>query len=223
MARRLTGEVVIATHNLGKLTEMQELLALHSIAAQSAAELCLPEPIESGTSFQANAEIKALAAAQAAGLPALADDSGLCVAALDGAPGIYSARWAGPAKDFTRAMEKIEAGLRERAAFEPAQRRARFVSALSIGWPDGHVETVVGTIAGVLVWPPRGSRGFGYDPMFLPDGHSLTFGEMTGAQKHGIPADGTLALSHRARAFQWLAARCLGADKPRDPDRHAMP
>ncbi len=223
MARRLRGEVVIATHNPGKLREMQELLAPHHIVARSAAELGLPEPAETGTSFQGNAELKALAAAQAAGLPALADNSGLCVEALDGAPGIYSARWAGPAGDFMQAMEKIEAGLRERDAFEPAQRRARFVSALSIAWPDGHVETVKGTIAGVLIWPPRGSRGFGYDPMFLPDGHRLTFGEMTSVQKHGMPADGRLALSHRARAFQWLAARCLGADEPRDPDRHVMP
>jgi XTP/dITP diphosphohydrolase len=213
MARRLTGEVVIATHNPGKLREMQELLTPYRIVVHAAAARGLPEPEETGTTFQANAELKSWAAAERAGLPALADDSGLCVEALGNAPGIYSARWAGPTKNFALAMERIEAELRERDAFEPAQRRAHFVSALSIAWPDGHFETVEGTVAGVLVWPPRGERGFGYDPMFLPDGHSLTFGEMTSEQKHGLPADGSLALSHRARAFQYLAALCLG---PRD-------
>jgi XTP/dITP diphosphohydrolase len=222
MARRLTGEVVIATHNPGKLREMQALLAPQRILAHSAAARGLPEPEETGTSFRANAELKAWAAANSAGLPALADDSGLCVVALDGAPGIYSARWAGAAKNFAQAMERVEAGLRERDAVEPAQRRACFVCALSIAWPDGHLETVEDIVAGVLVWPPRGLRGFGYDPMFLPDGHSLTFGEMTSEQKHGIPADGSRALSHRARAFQRLAALCLGADMPRDRDRPAM-
>jgi len=208
MARKITGRLVIATHNPGKLTEMRELLGLYGVEGVSADALGLPQPEENGTTFAANARIKAEAAAQASRLPAFADDSGLVVDALDGAPGIYSARWAGPGKDFRHAMEKVEAGLRERDAFKPAQRAAHFVSVLCVAWPDGHVEEFEGKVDGTLVWPPRGSEGFGYDPMFLPDGFDQTFGEMTREQKHGLPPRGE-GLSHRARAFLKLAEACL--------------
>jgi len=206
--RQITGRIVIATHNKGKLVEMRDLLALYGVEAVSADELNLPEPEETGTTFAANARIKAEAAAQASGLPAFADDSGLAVDALDGAPGIYSARWAGPEKDFRHAMEKVEAGLRERDAFTPEQRRAHFISVLCVAWPDGHIEEFEGIINGTLVWPPRGTKGFGYDPMFLPEGLELTFGEMSRDDKHGLPPHGK-GLSHRARAFLKLAEACL--------------
>jgi XTP/dITP diphosphohydrolase len=208
MHRRLTGRLVIATHNPGKLAEMRELLAPHGIEAVSAGDLGLAEPDETGDSFAANARIKAAAAAKAAQLPAFADDSGIVVDALDGAPGIYSARWAGENKDFNAAMTRIERLLQERGATKPSQRRAHFVSALCIAWPDGHLEQVEARVDGVLVWPPRGSAGFGYDPMFLPDGHSRTFGEMSSIEKHGLPPIGK-GLSHRARAFVKLAEICL--------------
>jgi XTP/dITP diphosphohydrolase len=200
MAGLLTGRVVIATHNPGKLVEMQDLLRPHGVEAVSAAALGLPEPEETGTSFAANARLKAVAAADASGLPAFADDSGFCVAALDGAPGVYSARWAGPGKDFRHAMERIEGMLRERDCFEPDERRCWFMSALCLAWPDGRCVEVEGRVDGVMVWPPRGEAGFGYDPCFLPEGHSRTFGEMTRAEKHGLPPHGE-GLSHRARAF----------------------
>jgi XTP/dITP diphosphohydrolase len=206
--RRITGKLVIATHNPGKLVEMRELLAPHGVEAVSAGELGLGEPDETGDSFRTNAKIKAVAAAKAAQLPAFADDSGLAVEALDGAPGIFSARWAGPDKDFTAAMTRIERLLRERGASQPLQRRAHFVSALSVAWPDGHLEEVEARADGTLVWPPRGTAGFGYDPMFMPDGHTRTFGEMTSIEKHGLPPLG-LGLSHRARAFVKLAEICL--------------
>jgi XTP/dITP diphosphohydrolase len=208
--RRLAGRLVIATHNPGKLKEMRELLMPYGIEAVSAGELGLAEPAESGTSFKENARIKARAAATAAGLPAFADDSGLTVDALDGDPGIYSARWAGPEKDFRHAMQTVEDKLRERGAQERSQRNAHFVSALCLAWPDGHVEEFEGTVDGTLVWPPRGERGFGYDPMFLPSGHTRTFGEMTNVEKHGLPPRGK-GLSHRARAFLKLAEACLAA------------
>lgn len=208
MSRRLEGTFVVATHNKGKLREIEELVAPYGLHAVSASSLGLPEPEEDGTTFIANALIKARSAAKGANLPALADDSGICVAALDGAPGIYSARWAGPGKDFAVAMEKVEAGLRERDCFTPEQRRAWFISALALVWPDGHEETVEGRVDGTLVWPPRGTAGFGYDPMFLPDGETQTFGEMTSEEKHGLPPHGK-GLSHRARAFIELAERCL--------------
>jgi XTP/dITP diphosphohydrolase len=208
MHRPITGRLVIATHNKGKLAEMRDLLARYGVEAVSASELNLPEPEETGTTFAANARLKAEAAALASGLPAFADDSGLVVDALDGAPGIYSARWAGEAKDFRHAMEKVEAGLRERDAFTPEGRKAHFVSVLAVAWPDGHVEEFDGTVDGRLVWPPRGEQGFGYDPMFRPDGFDLTFGEMTADQKHGLPPKGQ-GLSHRARAFLKLAEACL--------------
>jgi XTP/dITP diphosphohydrolase len=206
--RRIAGRLVIATHNPGKLREMRELLAPYGIDAISAGDMGLSEPEETGTTFRVNARIKAEAAAQAAGLPAFADDSGLAVDALDGAPGIHSARWAGPDKNFRRAMETIEEKLRPRGAATPEQRKAHFVSALCVAWPDGHVEEFEARIDGTLVWPPRGDKGFGYDPMFLPDGHARTFGEMASEEKHSLPPQGK-GLSHRARAFMKLAEACL--------------
>jgi XTP/dITP diphosphohydrolase len=206
--RRLAGRLVIATHNPGKLREMRELLMPYGIDAVSAADLGLVEPKEGGTTFRENARIKASAAAKASGLPAFADDSGLAVDALDGDPGVYSARWAGPEKDFRRAMQAVEDKLRARVARTRSQRKAHFVSALCLAWPDGHVEEFEGTVDGTLVWPPRGEKGFGYDPMFLPSGHSRTFGEMTNVEKHGLPPRGK-GLSHRARAFLKLAEACL--------------
>jgi XTP/dITP diphosphohydrolase len=206
--RRITGRLVIATHNSGKLAEMRELLAPYGIEAVSAGELNLPEPEETGTTFRANARIKAIAAATATGLPAFADDSGLVVDALDGQPGILSARWAGPSKDFIAAMTRIERLMQERGATEPHQRTAHFVSALCVAWPDGHLEEVEERVDGQLIWPPRGSAGFGYDPAFLPDGHTRTFGEMTSIEKHGLPPHG-MGLSHRAKAFVKLAEHSL--------------
>lgn len=208
MHRQITRKLVIATHNPGKLTEMRELLAPHGVEAVSAGELGLGEPEETGKTFEANARIKAIAAAQAAKLPAFADDSGLVVDALDGAPGIYSARWAGPNKDFNEAMARIERLLQERGATVPAKRTAHFVSALCVAWPDDHLEEVEARADGTLVWPPRGSAGFGYDPMFKPDGFDRTFGEMASIEKHGLPPLG-LGLSHRAKAFVKLAEICL--------------
>jgi len=208
MHRHIKGKLVIATHNPGKLAEMRELLAPHGVEAVSAGELGLFEPDETGDTFQANARIKAVAAAKAAQLPAFADDSGLVVDALDGAPGILSARWAGPNKDFDAAMAQIERLLRERGATTQGKRGAHFVSALCVAWPDDHLEEVEARADGTLVWPPRGTAGFGYDPMFMPEGFDRTFGEMTSIEKHGLPPLG-LGLSHRARAFLKLAEICL--------------
>ena len=199
---------MIATHNPGKLAEMRDLLAVYGIEAVSAGELGLPEPEETGTSFRANARIKAAAAAKASGMASFADDSGLAVDALDGKPGIHSARWAGPDKDFRFAMNEVQTKLMEQGAKAPEKRRAHFVSALCVAWPDGHVEEFEARVYGTLVWPPRGSLGFGYDPMFLPEGHTRTFGEMPGDEKHGLPPHGK-GLSHRARAFLKLAEACL--------------
>jgi XTP/dITP diphosphohydrolase len=206
--RHITGRLVIATHNPGKLAEMRELLAPYGIDAISAGELGLAEPDETGTTFRDNARIKAEAAAKATGLPAFADDSGLAVAALNGDPGIYSARWAGPKKDFHFAMQTIDHKLREAGATTPEKRAGSFVSALCVAWPDGHLEGFEARVDGTLVWPPRGDRGFGYDPMFLPNGHDRTFGEMPSEEKHGLPPRGK-GLSHRARAFIKLAEACL--------------
>jgi XTP/dITP diphosphohydrolase len=195
-ARRFAGgRLVIASHNPGKVREIAELLAPHGAEVVSAATLGLAEPEETGATFAANAELKARAAAEASGLPSLADDSGLAVAALGGLPGIYSARWAGETKDFGIAMRRVndELGARDRAA--------RFVCALALCWPDGHCEIFEGTVAGTLVWPPRGARGFGYDPIFVPAGGTDTFGEMDPAAKH--------AISHRADAFRKLVAACF--------------
>ncbi len=207
MPRLISGKLVIATHNAGKLREMRELLAPYRIEAVSAGELNLAEPEETGTSFSANAAIKAEAATAATGLPAFADDSGLCVAALDGAPGIVSARWAKEAGSFAAAMGVIEDKIA--ASRAPPPWRAYFVSALALARPGAATILVEGRIDGTLVFPPRGTLGFGYDPIFLPDGHSRTFGEMTSDEKHGIPTDGRQALSHRARAFQDFARLCL--------------
>ncbi|HYL50122.1 MAG TPA: RdgB/HAM1 family non-canonical purine NTP pyrophosphatase [Stellaceae bacterium] len=197
--RRITGgRLAIATHNPGKLVEIAELLRPYAVETVGAAALGLAEPEETGATFEANAELKAQAAARASGLPALADDSGLVVAALGGAPGIYSARWAGPKKDFAAAMARVEREL----ACKP-DRRAMFVAVLALAWPDGHVELFRGEVRGTLVFPPRGMHGFGYDPIFVPDGGKETFGEMAPAAKH--------AISHRARAFAKLIAACFGA------------
>jgi len=187
---------------------MRELLAPYGIAAQSASELNLAEPDETGMTFAANARIKAMAASTATERAAFADDSGLSVDALAGEPGIYSARWAGPDKDFRFAMNRIQTLLVEKGATTPDQRKAHFVAALCIAWPDGHVEEFEGRVDGVIVWPPRGDAGFGYDPLFLPNGFTTTFGEMTALEKHGLPPLG-LGLSHRARAFVKLAQACL--------------
>ncbi len=211
MSKRLAGKLVIATHNPGKLWEMRALLAPHGVEAVSAAELDLPEPAETGESFAANAELKALSAAKAARLPALADDFGLCVDALGGAPGLHSARWAemmpnGP-RDFSKAIAKVEAALSQAGA-KPAFH-ANFVSVIALAWPDGRIESFEGRVFGTLVFPPRGGLGFGYDPIFLPDGLARTFGEMMMAEKQAIPPDGSPALSHRARAFQAFARAVL--------------
>jgi XTP/dITP diphosphohydrolase len=203
--RRLTGKVVIATHNPGKLTELRDLLTPCGVDAVSAGELGLPEPDETGRTFIENARIKAHAATKATGLPAFADDSGLAVDALGGEPGIYSARWAGADKNFAQAMQTIEDKLR---ALKTSNRKAHFVAALCLAWPDGHTEDFEARVDGTLVWPPRGDQGFGYDPMFLPDGFDRTFGEMDADEKHGLPPRGK-GLSHRARAFVQLAQACL--------------
>lgn len=197
MARVFDGDtLVVASHNPGKVREINALLEPFGVKAISAGELNLPEPEETGTTFAANAELKARAAAEAAGLPALSDDSGLAVAALDGAPGIYSARWAGPGKDFGIAMKRVNTEM----AGDP-DRRAHFVCALCLAWPDGHVEIFEGKVHGELVWPPRGTKGFGYDPMFRPGGYDITFGEMDPDKKH--------AISHRAKAFELLVEACF--------------
>lgn len=204
--RRFSGDtLVIASHNPGKLREIADLLAPYKVHIVSAGELGLPEPEETGDTFTANAELKALASARGANLPALADDSGLAVDALDGAPGIYSARWAGAKKDFNHAMEKVWRAVEDKGAEPPI--RARFVSVLSLAWPDGHVESFEGIVEGRLTWPPRGGYGFGYDPMFIPEeevmnGRLRTFGELLPEEKH--------AISHRARAFKLLIDACFG-------------
>jgi len=190
--------MVIATHNKGKLAEIADLLRPFGIDAVSAAALGLPEPEETGSSFEATALLNADAAASASGIPALADDSGLVVPALGGEPGIYSARWAGPERDFGQAMRRVHERLGR-----GADRRGIFVAVLALAWPDGHHEIFRGEVEGDLVWPPRGSLGFGYDPMFQPLGSTLTFGEITPDEKHRI--------SHRARAFAKLMAACLGS------------
>ena len=203
MTRLLEGRLVIATHNAGKLREMRELLAPYGLKPLSAADLGLPEPEETGATFAANAAIKAEAACGPTALPAFADDSGLCVEALNGAPGIFSARWAKEAGSFTAAMDGLRKALDQREV--PSPHRAYFISALALARPGLPTATVEGRVDGELVFPPRGDLGFGYDPIFRPDGHDRTFGEMTSEEKHGIPPDGTKALSHRARAFQAFA------------------
>jgi XTP/dITP diphosphohydrolase len=187
--------LVIASHNPGKVEEIETLLAPRGVLTIGAAALGLPEPEETGATFEANAELKARAAAEASRLPALADDSGLVVPALEGAPGIYSARWAGPAKTFRIAMQRVHRELGQR------DRRAHFVAVLALAWPDGAIATFRGEIYGRLTWPPRGERGFGYDPIFVPDGYDQTFGEIDPEHKHRI--------SHRARAFAQLVEACF--------------
>jgi XTP/dITP diphosphohydrolase len=204
------GPVVVASHNAGKAREILDLLAPFGIQVKSAADLRLPEPKETGATFAENAVIKARAAAAGSGFPALADDSGLSVMALNGEPGIHSARWAGRNRDFSVAMQKVEDKLQKKGAVKPEQRRARFVCVLALALPDGEVETFTGRVDGTLVWPPRGDKGFGYDPVFLPDGRSRTFGEMSAEEKHGWRPGGAAALSHRARAFQLFARQRLG-------------
>ncbi|MDP2125552.1 MAG: RdgB/HAM1 family non-canonical purine NTP pyrophosphatase [Parvibaculum sp.] len=199
MTRKFAGgRLVVASHNPGKVREIGDLLAPFAVDTVSAADLGLAEPEETGATFRENAELKALAAARAANLPALADDSGLCVEALSGAPGIHSARWAGPTKDFDFAMEKLRRGMVEAG---PPDTRAHFICGLALAWPDGHVEYFEGRVDGELVWPPRGEKGFGYDPIFVADGHDITFGEMEPEKKHG--------LSHRAHAFRRLVDACF--------------
>lgn len=215
--RRLEGrELVVATHNKGKVAEIGDLIAPFGLVAKSAGELGLPEPEENGTTFEENAYTKAFSAAKATGLPALSDDSGLCVDALDGEPGVHTADWAekpdGSGRDFAMAMQMVEDRLQEKGAVEPSQRSGRFVAVLCLAWPDGHAEYFRGEVEGTLVWPPRGTRGFGYDPVFLPDGYDQTFGEIEASQKHNWEAGrGDLGLSHRARAFAKFATACLGA------------
>lgn len=196
VGRRLEpGRLVLATHNPGKVREIAALLGPFGMDVVAAGDLGLPEPEETGLTFAANAELKALAAATASGLPALADDSGLCVDALGGAPGIYSARWAGPTKDFAAAMRQVHTEMGD------GPDGAHFVCALALAWPDGHFETYEGRVYGTLVWPPRGGRGFGYDAMFVAEGMTETFGEIDPEAKH--------AMSHRAKAFAQLVAACF--------------
>jgi len=197
MARHFDGDkLVIASHNKGKVREIGELLEPFGVETISAGELGLPEPVEDGLTFIANAEIKALAAAKASGLPALADDSGLEVHGLGGEPGIYSARWAGPSKDFNIGMKAVM----EKLGDNP-DRGANFTCALTLAWPDGHMESFEGKVFGSLTWPMRGEKGFGYDPIFVPEGHDITFAEMEPMAKH--------AMSHRADAFKQLINACF--------------
>ena len=206
MQRLKTGErLVVASHNEGKVREINELIQPFGVEAVSAGELSLPEPDETGQTFADNAILKAVAAAKASGLMALSDDSGLAVDALDGAPGIYSARWAGPEKDFSLAMRNVEEKLQAGGATAPADRKAHFVCALCVASPDGQTEVYEGRVHGQLVWPPRGTQGFGYDPVFQPDGYDITFGEMDPDAKH--------AISHRAVAFNKLIAALFQDDR----------
>lgn len=209
MPRSLNGRLVIATHNEGKLAEMRELLDHYGVKAVSAGELGLAEPEETGSTFLANSQLKAIAAATGANCAALADDSGLCVDALAGEPGIYSARWAGPTRDFAVGRAKVEEALRSVGAKPPF--KAHFVCILTLAFPDGETQSFEGRVDGELVFPARGSLVFGYDPIFLPENLTKTFGEMTLEEKQAIPPDGSPALSHRARAFQAFAKGCFGS------------
>ncbi len=201
-SRRFTEHrLVVATHNAGKRREIEDLLASYDVEILSAADLGLPEPEETGATFAENAVLKARAAAEHAGMAALADDSGLAVDWLDGAPGIHSARWAGPERDFAKAMRAVEDRLEAAGATAPADRHAHFISVLALAWPDGHCEVFEGRVDGTLVWPPRGSNGFGYDPVFLPLGEEQTYGEMVPARK--------LASNHRTAAFAKLIDACF--------------
>jgi XTP/dITP diphosphohydrolase len=197
--------IIVASHNAGKIAEIRDLIGPMGFEAKSAADLKFVEPDETGTTYEENARIKALASAMASGLPALSDDSGLAIDALDGAPGVYTANWAESedgSRDFQMAMEKVEKALADKGATQPEQRTGRFVSVLCLAWPDGHTETFRGEVEGTIVWPPRGTKGFGYDPVFQPAGYDVTFGEMPAEQKHGWKPGDDQALSHRARAFK---------------------
>jgi len=209
-----TKTIVVASHNAGKIREIEDLIGPFGFSAKSAAALNFEEPDETGTTFEENATIKALASAKASGLPALSDDSGIVIDALGGAPGVYTANWAETAdgtRDFAMAMEKVEKALAERGATETKDRTARFVSVLCLAWPDGHTELFRGEVEGHVVWPPRGDRGFGYDPVFQPEGYETTFGEMRAEEKHGWKPGDASALSHRARAFKLFVETCLKA------------
>jgi XTP/dITP diphosphohydrolase len=207
-------KIVVASHNDGKLREFADLMGPFGLEAKSAREYGLPEPDETGTTFEENAYIKAYAAAKATGLPALSDDSGLMIDALQGAPGVYTANWAETpdgTRDFGVAMQRAEVAMQEVGAVEPGQRKGRFVAVICLAWPDGEAEYFRGEAEGTLVWPPRGDKGFGYDPVFVPDSHERTFGEMTAEEKHGWKPGQAEALSHRARAFQKFARAKLGS------------
>ncbi|MCO5161200.1 MAG: RdgB/HAM1 family non-canonical purine NTP pyrophosphatase [Mesorhizobium sp.] len=211
--RDLGKRIVVASHNAGKLAEFADLLAPFGLEARSAKEFGLPEPEETGTTFEQNAYLKAHAAAQATGLPAISDDSGLVVDALGGAPGVYTADWAtrpDGSRDFMMAMEKTEKALQDAGATDPSRRTGRFVAVICLCFPDGEAEYFRGEAEGTLVWPPRGTSGFGYDPVFLPNGHARTFGEMTTEEKHGWKPGMATATSHRARAFKKFAEARLG-------------
>jgi XTP/dITP diphosphohydrolase len=205
MTRRLSrgARLVVASRNGGKVREILDLVAPHGLSVVSAAELGLPEPEETGSTFAENAHLKATAAARAAALPALSDDSGLEVEELGGAPGVFSARWADRARNFAPAMQRVADALKEHGDWQERGPRANFTAVLCLAWPDEEVALFEGKVYGHLVWPPRGSKGFGYDPMFVADGHVLTFGEMEPDAKH--------AISHRARAFEKFARACLGS------------
>ncbi|WP_343313377.1 RdgB/HAM1 family non-canonical purine NTP pyrophosphatase [Brucella sp. BE17] len=207
------GKLIVASHNAGKLREFDGLIGPFGFEVSSVAALGLPEPDETGTTFEQNAYIKALAAAKATGLPSLSDDSGLMVDALDGDPGVYTADWAeteSGSRDFAMAMQKVEDLLREKGATTKEKRKARFVSVICLAWPDGEAEYFRGEAEGTLIWPPRGDIGFGYDPVFQPDGYEKTFGEMSADEKHGWTPGDASALSHRARAFKLFAEKKLG-------------
>ena len=207
-----TKTIVVASHNAGKIREIRDLIGPLGFQAKSAADLKFEEPDETGTTYEENARIKALASAMASGLPALSDDSGLAVDALDGAPGVYTANWAereDGSRDFAMAMDKLEKALEEKGAKTPDQRTGRFVSVLCLAWPDGHTELFRGEVEGHIVWPPRGNLGFGYDPVFKPLGYDVTFGEMPAEAKHGWKPGDAEALSHRARAFKLFVETCL--------------
>ncbi|EJJ30264.1 RdgB/HAM1 family non-canonical purine NTP pyrophosphatase [Rhizobium sp. CF142] len=214
MRKLETKTIVVASHNQGKIREIQDLIGPLGFTAKSAAELNFIEPKETGTTFEENATIKALASAEASGMPALSDDSGLVVDALGGDPGVYTADWAetgNGTRDFNMAMEKVEKALEKAGATKPEQRTARFVSVLCLAWPDGHTELFRGEVEGTVAWPPRGMQGFGYDPVFQPEGYNVTFGEMSAEEKHGWNIGKPQALSHRARAFKLFVETCLEA------------
>jgi XTP/dITP diphosphohydrolase len=214
MRRLDTKTIVVASHNAGKIREIQDLIGPLGFTAESAADLNFAEPDETGTTFEENATIKAVASARASGLPALSDDSGLMVDELGGEPGVYTANWAETGdgtRDFAMAMRKVETALEKAGAVSADRRGARFVSVLCLAWPDGHTELFRGEVEGTVVWPPRGTQGFGYDPVFQPQGYDITFGEMTAEQKHGWKPGEPEALSHRARAFRLFVETCLEA------------